>query len=119
MKSDFYYEQPIVWAEGNKIVKGYGNELFGPDDTITREQMAAILYRYASDKGYDVSKKKALDIFSDGNKTSAYAVEAMEWAVANGLLNGKENSILDSKACATRAEVAAILKRFEEVFGKN
>lgn len=119
VKASSYYEQAIMWAEGKKIVKGYGNEQFGPDDTITREQMAAILNRYASDKGYDISKKKALDTFTDGSKTSAYAVEAMEWAVANGLLNGKENSILDSKACATRAEVAAIVKRFEEVFGKN
>lgn len=119
VKDSSYYKQAIMWAEGKKIVKGYGNELFGPDDTITREQMAAILNRYASDKGYDVSKKKALDNFTDGSKTSAYAVEPMEWAVANGLLSGRENHILDAKACATRAEVAAILKRFEEVFGKN
>lgn len=117
--STSYYEQAILWAAGNKIVEGYGNGLFGPDDTITREQMAAILYRYVSYKGYDVSKKVALDTFADGSKTSGYAVEAIGWAVANGLLSGKGNSILDPKAGATRAEVAAILARFDQVFGKN
>ncbi|PHV70501.1 hypothetical protein CS063_10465 [Sporanaerobium hydrogeniformans] len=114
--NDAYYVEAVNWAQENSIVSGYGNGKFGPQDNITREQMAAILYRYAQFKGYDVSKTTSLDSFIDGDATSDYAKEAMSWAVANRLISGKGNSILDPKAGATRAEVAAILTRFNGIF---
>ncbi len=114
-----YYEQAIAWAAEKKIVEGYGNRRFGPEDTITREQMAAILYRYAGYKGYDVSKNESLHGFSDSSQTSSYAVKAMGWAVVNRFIGGKGSGILDPKAGATRAEVATILKRFNGGFQEN
>lgn len=117
-KGSWYYNG-ITWAKENEIVKGYDKEKFGPQDNITREQMAAILYRYASYKGINVTKTTTLDSFTDGSQTSQYAVEAMKWAVANELICGKDNRILDPKAGATRGEVATILTRFDELFTKK
>lgn len=118
--ADAWFHDGVTWAnENNEIVKGYGNGLFGPKDTVTRVQIAAILYRYAAFKGYDVSKKTNLDDFKDGSQTSDYAVEAMKWAAANGLLIGKGNGILDPKGHVTRAETAAILTRFNKLFGEK
>lgn len=111
---DAYYGKAVAWANKDGVVMGYGNGLFGPGNTITREQMAAILHRYAQLKGYDVSKRINLDGFTDGGKTTGYARTAMEWAVASNLISGKENNILDPNGNATRAEVAAILMRFAE-----
>lgn len=116
--SDIYYADGINWAQANRIASGYGNGKFGPDDNITREQMAAILYRYAQFKGYDVSKTASLDSFSDGASTSEYAKIPMAWAVANGLINGKGNRTLDPLGNAIRAEVVTILIRFDEMFIK-
>lgn len=116
VKADSYYANAVAWANENKIVEGYGNGKFGPLDTITREQLAAILYRYASWKGYDVSKTTALDSFNDGSSTSGYAKKAMGWAVANELVSGTGNGILGSRDKATRAQVAAILTRFDKLF---
>lgn len=116
--SGMYYGSGVHWAQVNSIVSGYGNGKFGPEDNITREQMAAILYRYAQFKGYDVSKTASLDGFIDGGTTSDYAKAPMAWAIANGLISGKGNGILDPKAGATRAQVAAILTRFDELFTK-
>jgi len=115
VSADAYYGKAVDWANKNGVVLGYGNGLFGPQNTITREQMAAILYRYAQLKGYDVSKRTKLDSFTDGGKTTGYAQTAMEWAVANNVITGKENNILDPKGNATRAEVALILLRFTEL----
>ncbi|MDD3349395.1 MAG: InlB B-repeat-containing protein [Eubacteriales bacterium] len=113
--ADAYYGKAVDWANENGVVEGYGNDLFGPNDTITREQMAAILYRYAEFKGYDVSKRMKLDSFTDGSKTTGYAQPAMEWAVANNLISGKGNNILDPNGNATRAEVTIILMQFLEL----
>lgn len=111
VKSGSYYEKAIAWAAENGIVNGYSAESFGPDDTITREQMAAILYRYAAYKGCDMSAAADLSAYTDAGKISQYAVEAMSWANAEGLINGKSATILDPAGNALRCEVATILMR--------
>lgn len=114
-----WYYDGITWAQVHDIVSGYDNGLFGPEDAITREQLAAILYRYACFKGYDVSAKAPLDRFTDGRQTSPYALETVQWAVAAGLLTGKGNGLLAPQATATRAEAAAILTRFAALYGEQ
>lgn len=114
-----YYADGVNWAQANSIVGGYGNGKFGPEDNITREQMAAILYRYAQLKGYDVSKTASLDSFTDASATADYAKAPMAWAVANGLISGKGNGLFDPCGNATRAEVAAILTRFDALFSEK
>jgi hypothetical protein len=114
VQSGKYYESAIIWAAQNGIVSGYGNGKFGPDDDITREQMAAILYNYAKYKGYDVTASADLSKFTDSGKLSGYAVTALSWANANGLVTGKGNGILDPQGNAERCQVAAILHRFCE-----
>ncbi|MCD8374855.1 MAG: S-layer homology domain-containing protein [Oscillospiraceae bacterium] len=114
-----YYEQSIAWAEENGIVQGYGDGTFRPDDAITREQLAAILYRYAQYKGYDVSIGEDTNILSynDAAEISEYAVPALQWAVGAGLIEGTATATLAPQQSATRAQVAAILMRFiESVF---
>lgn len=108
-----WYTDAVVWAAANDIVTGY-NGSFQPNASITREQMAAILYRYAQYKGYDTSAKGSLDTFTDGSATSGWAVEAMTWAVGKGILSGKGNGKLDPTGTATRAEVAQIMMNFLE-----
>ena len=111
-----WYTEAIKWAYKNKIVEGYTPTQFGPNDTITREQLAAILYRYAKYKGYDLSAGESTNIlsFTDANKVSSYAVTAVQWAVGEGLINGVTPTTLSPKTGATRAQVAAILHRFCE-----
>jgi len=107
-----WYTEAVAWATENKIVKGYGADKFGPDDSITREQMAAILYRYASHKGFDISAKDDLDGFNDAGDTSDWALTVTKWAVAENLINGVDEKSLDPSGYATRAQVATILMRF-------
>ena len=107
-----YYEKAITWAAENGIVSGFSADTFGPDQNITREQMAAILYRYATYKKYDVSTAGDLSKFPDADKVSSYAVDAMKWANAAGLINGSSDGKLYPAGNATRAQVAAILTRF-------
>lgn len=114
VKPGEYYTEAVRWANENSIVEGYGNGLFGPDDLITREQMAAILYRYAGYKGYDVSKSVDLFSFTDANTVSDWASEPVKWSVASALIEGKGNGVLDPKGLTARAEAAALLKRFCE-----
>ena len=109
-----WYGEAVRWAASEGIADGYGNGFFGTDDRVTREQMATILYRYAQNKGYNVSAKADLNKFTDVGKISSYALEALQWANAEGLINGKGDSVLDPKGQATRAEAAAILMRFSE-----
>ena len=109
-----WYADAVNWAAKNNIVGGYGDGLFGPDDNITREQMAAILYRYAQFKEYGVSAKGDLSGFADLSELSAWAEESMAWAVGAGLLGGKGDGVLDPAGTATRAEVAQILMNFCE-----
>lgn len=107
-----YYADAVAWASANDIVNGYGNGNFGPEDPITREQMATILYRYVEHKGYDTAIAGSLSIFSDASKVSSFAVEGMTWAVGSGLINGIGNNLLDPQGSATRAQMATILMRF-------
>ena len=108
-----WYTNAVVWAAANDIVTGY-NGKFQPDASITREQMAAILYRYAQYKGYDTSAKGSLENFSDAAAASDWANEALTWAVGEGILSGKGNGVLNPVGTAARAEVAAMLMRFCE-----
>lgn len=109
-----WYSNAINWAAANGIVDGYGNGKFGPDDTITREQMAAILYRYASYKGYSVSDLANLTGYTDAASVSEWASTAMRWAVAEGLIEGTSATTLSPSGDSTRAQVATILMRFCE-----
>lgn len=112
-----YYTAAVAWAAQNGVVNGYSSTQFGPNDTITREQMAAILYRYAQYKGYDVSGRADLSVYSDGNRVSSYARDAVAWANKAGLINGVDARTLQPGGSATRAQVAAILTRFCQSIG--
>ena len=112
VKSGSYYEKAITWAAANGIVNGYSSEQFGPNDNITREQLAAIFYRYAGYKGMEaVTLAEHLTGFADIDKISTYAISAMNWAVGEGLMQGSGN-YLSPQGDATRAQIAAILHRF-------
>lgn len=115
IKYGSYYEDAIAWAAANGIVEGYGDGSFEPDANITREQMATILYRYADYKGYDISVGgMSLYEYEDAVQISSYAVNAMQWANTEGLIEGRGNGNISPKDDATRAEIAAILMRFCE-----
>ena len=109
-----WYTDAVIWANTSDIVSGYGNGKFGTNDAITREQMAAILYRYAEHKGYGVAKTAELAKFTDAVSVSSWASDAMKWAVANGLISGMTDTTLAPAGTATRAQVASILMRFAE-----
>ena len=113
-----YYEQAVAWASENGIVNGYG-ATFGPNDNITREQFATILFRYAQFKGYDVSVGEDTNILSyaDAFSISEYAIPAMQWACGAGLINGIGDTLQPAGA-ASRAQAAAILHRFCENVAK-
>lgn len=109
-----WYANAVGWGSANGVVEGYSATEFRPLQNITREQLAAILYRYAQLKGYDTSKRADLSGYSDASAISAYALEAMRWAVAEGLIAGKTETTLAPGGEATRAEAAMILMRFCE-----
>ena len=111
-----WYADAITWTAENGIFAGYGKDKFCPDDPITREQLAAIFYRYADYKGYDLTVKGDLDKFKDADKITDYAKTAMQWAVGSGLVKGKSGNLLDPQGTATRAEIAAMLHRFIEKY---
>ena len=114
---DAYYAKAVAWANANGIVNGYGNGKFGPNDAITREQFAAILYRYAQYKDYDVTAVASLDAFSDAQTVSAYAVPALRWAVGAGVVNGSDGKV-NPQSGATRAQAAQLLMNFCENVAK-
>ena len=117
--SDAYYADAVAWANANGIVLGYGNGEYGPDDPITREQLAAILYRYAQYKGYDTTQGgMSIREFSDYEQISDYALEPMTWAVNAGLINGTTSTTLAPTGSGTRAQAAALLMRFCENIAK-
>ena len=107
-----WYDNAVAWAEQNKIVNGVTEELFCPTTNITREQMAAILYRYSAYKGFDVAARADISAFRDAWQVSDYAVECMQWANARGYINGTTDTTLSPIAYATRAQVATIFQRF-------
>lgn len=117
---DSWYTDAVVWAQYHGIVAGVGNHRFDPEGEITREQMVAILYRYATSIGLDTTKRSNLYTYDDGFRVSAYAREAMQWAIAEGLIYGSSYDdggdyyryFLQPQGNATRAQVAAILMRF-------
>ena len=113
-----WYADAVNWAAARGIVKGYDTGAFGPEDSVTREQLAAILYRYAQAKGYDTTQGgMAVREFSDSASISDWAQEAMAWAVNAQVLSGKGNGVLDPQGTATRAEVAQMLMNFVEHVG--
>ena len=111
VRSGAYYEKAVIWAAANGIVTGTDSTSFSPDAKVTREQLAAILYRYAQYRKLDTDASAKLNSFTDADSVSAYASEALGWAVSEGLINGASGKLMP-KGDATRAQVAAILHRF-------
>lgn len=111
---DEWYAKAVDWATGSGIVTGYDDKFFGPDDDITREQLAAMIYRYAKFNDWDTSVRADLDKFTDKNSISGWAVEAVSWAVGADLLQG-DGTILNPVGTATRAEAATILMRLHQM----
>ena len=111
VKSSDWYAPGVAWASSIGVVNGVSADRFSPSGTVTREQIAAILYRYSAYQGYDVSARASLAGFSDQTKVSAYALESMSWAVAEGLMQGTDGR-LDPTGGATRAQVATLLQRY-------
>lgn len=110
-----WYTDAVAWAAEKEIVTGYSQDLFAPNDNVTREQLVVMIYRYAKELGLDISaNSNAAESFADSGKISSWAGTAMDWAVEAKLIQGKGNGILDPNGTATRAEVAAILERFVE-----
>lgn len=114
VETDAYYTEAVRWAASEKIVNGYSEAEFAPNDSVTREQIAAIMHRYAENKGYDVSVGENTNILSyeDFDNISEFAIASMQYAAGSGLMKGKTESTLGPKDFATRAEFAAILHRF-------
>jgi hypothetical protein len=112
-----YYATAVSWAAWNGVVNGVTSSTFQPNSSVTREQLAAILYRYAGFQGYDLTAQGSLSQFQDLAKLHDYAKTAMLWANGTGLITGKSSTRLDPQGTATRAETAAILQRFCTTFG--
>ena len=113
-----YYEDAVTWAADNGIVNGTSTSTFSPNANVTREQMAAILYRYAQYKQYNTTASSSLNSFSDHTSVSGYAVASLQWSVAEKLVNGSNGKLMPT-GNATRAQVAAILHRFAENVAKT
>ena len=113
-----WYSDAVSWAADNNIVKGVSENKFAPDEDITREQMALIIYRFAKMQGFDVAGASNLENFTDAKGVSDWALDAMKWAIKTELVNGTSETTLSPKATATRAQVAAILMRFCENVAK-
>lgn len=108
-----WYTNAVIWASENEIIKGKTETVFAPNTSITREEFATILYRYACFKGMDVTASSDLSVFTDAGKVSNYAKEAMGWAVGSGLMNGVSVDVLRPSGTATRAQGATMLMRFQ------
>lgn len=119
VKVGSYYESAVSWAAKNGIVTGYSNTKFGPDDSITREQFAAVLCRYAESRGENVRSAQSLTRFKDASDISSYAVAPMKWAVSCGYMTGTSASTLPPRGTATRAQAAAIIARYAENVGSD
>ncbi len=115
---DSWYEDAVLWATENHIVSGYGNKRFGPNDRITREQLASILFRYASYKAYDISMRADLSNYIDADQISAWALDALRWANAVSLITGRTSDSIAPRGEASRGEAAMILMRFCEYMQK-
>lgn len=109
-----WYRQAVNWAAENEIIKGYGDGRFGPSDTITREQIAVFIYRFAEHMGYGVSASSNLSGYTDADRVSSWALTEMKWSNATGLITGTTTTSLTPQGIATRSEVATIIMRFLE-----
>ncbi len=114
VSKDAWYEKAVSWGYENKIISGMSETEFAPDENITREQMAAIIARYAEFKGKDISADADLTVYSDFDSISEYAADALKYTVSNGIMVGKSETTLNPSDTATRAEAAAILTRISE-----
>ena len=114
-----WYSKAVSWASENGIVSGYGNGRFGPNDGVTREQMVTILRRYAESRHIDTNKRVDLSNYTDYKTISTYAVAPMQWAVAEGLISGTSKTDLSPKGTSTRAQIAVVLKRYQEKFADS
>ena len=112
-----WYTDAVIWAAANDIVNGIGDNQFGPENTLTREQLVTMLYRYAQNKGYDMTASADLSGYPDADKIQSWAQEAMTWAVAEGIVEGMDGN-LNPAGHATRAQIATILMRFCEGVAK-
>ena len=110
---DTWYTDAVIWAAANDIVNGIGDNQFGPENTLTREQLVTMLYRYAQNKGYDVTASADLSGYPDAGQIQSWAQDAMTWAVAEGIVEGMDGN-LNPAGHATRAQIATILMRFCE-----
>lgn len=110
-----WYSNAVMWAKENGIVNGYGDNTFRPDKTMTREEMVAVFYRYSEFKGYDTTATKSLADYSDFKSIQTYAVDAMSWAVAVGLITGFPDGTIRPQGQSTRAQLATVLMRFAEI----
>lgn len=114
VEKNLWYSSGVAWAAENGIVNGIGNGLFGPNNNITREQIAVILYNYTKFNKIELVNGDDLRMFIDKSEVSDWAIDGVQWAVAEKLISGKGDGILDPKGNATRAEIATILKRYIE-----
>ena len=112
VNNDKYYYNAVMWASNHDIVSGFDDKRFGPEDNTTREQLLAIIYRYAEYKKYDTTSKETIEKFADKNMVSNYAVGAFEWGCTKQIISGVSDKILAPKDEVKRCQVAAILKRF-------
>jgi hypothetical protein len=118
VKSAQWYTDAVIWADANNIAGGYGGGLFGTEDIVTREQMAAILYNYAKYKGYDITASADLSAYTDAVSINSWSQSGMKWANAEGLVTGRTTTTIVPGGDASRAEVAEMLMRFVEKFVK-
>lgn len=113
--AETWYTDAVAWANDRKIVTGYSDGTFGPHDNVTREQLAVMLYRYAKAEGLVKENKAKTLNYADADQVGDWAVEAVSWLTANGIMTGKPGNLVDPKGNASRAEVAAVLERFVEL----
>ena len=109
---DMYYAASVKWASENNIISGYEGGLFKPEDPISREQIVAILYRFALYAGLDTTNTSDITSFTDSQDISSWALDAVKWATGSGLMTGRTDGSLDPQGLVQRCEVAAILQRF-------
>ena len=114
---DSWYAPAVRWAASEGIVNGYNETTFGPNDSVTREQLATILCRYAKSSGQDVDKYASLSVYADSGKISDWAKSSLRWAIASGIIHGMEDNVLSPDTEATRAQVATMLMRYHESVG--
>jgi len=111
VRSGAWYADAVFWAAGNGIVEGYGAGRFGPNEMITRQDLAVVLARYAEFAGMEMPAVRAFEEFNDAHMIAGHAVEAVRGAFVAGIVNGRGNGMFDPTARATRAEFAAMLQR--------